>query len=330
MFGLNFNDSNTYFGIIGIIALLFSIWQYYKTKTETRLTLYIQELIPIISESLGVFKNLQIKVIENKIPVSAEVYHLRFFLKNTGNVDIPKQKIFEQIKISLPPEIHILDYSIQAYPSNVSQQTFLDLSKNEFSSSFQLLKKDELIQFDTIVHIPQNVKNEKKLQNFFSLQNFVTGNMIIKGRIENCKKMDYARIKKETPKKTYVNAILSIFIGLLIFSSLFIYMTTPVRITISQMKTIGYYDSIYTGYIDFVKGDSLKIIVPGKNRTFLISHEDFHKGSGYVYPHKRKILKEVIFMLGGFFLLFSLLIYMEVKKGRNKKSIMDFIDKIET
>ncbi len=330
---LDFKDWNTYFGLIGVVSLLFSIWVYFRSKLETKVTLYVQDLIPIISDSLSIFKNLQVKVIDNDIQVKADVYHLRFFLKNTGSVDISSAKVFDQIKISLPSEIQILDYKIQDYPSNINQQTIFNSFNNDFSTGFVLLRKGELIQYDIILHVPESLKKEKKIKHFFHIENFVTGNVFINGRIENCKQIAYSRIRKEPPGKTYITTAITLFGGLIFIILMFILMTKPFRVVENKIRPIKYHDTLLMGRIDFINNDSLVITehTINKDRNFIISRTELDKDV-YIYPYKKRriFLRDVLIMLGGLFLLFSAVNYIELRKARNKKSISDFIKNIES
>lgn len=326
---MNFSDWNTYFGLIGIIAFLFSIWQYFKTKSETKITLYIQDLIPIISESLKKFKDFRIKVIESDIEVDQDVYHLKMFLKNTGNVDIARQKIFKQIKISVPVEIQILDYKIESYPSSIKQEIKFIKSKNEFIIAFQLLKKGELIQFDLIIHVPQKIKNEKKLKSFFQVQNFAIHNTVLNGRIENCKELEFGRIPKEAPRKIYLKTISQFLMVAILYSLLYILITQQFYVSKNLYRDIQYGKSYY-GRISFINNDSLIIYDIPSKQQIVVNRKEFDR-IGFVGPyHKKKIwIPELVFMIGGLILSFGLISYIHFRRAQNKKSIYNFIRKME-
>lgn len=329
---MNFYDWNTYFGLVGILGVVFSIWQYYKTKSEIKLTLYIQELIPIISDSLNSFKGIKIAAVDNEIPLEVDVYHIRFFLKNTGNVDISKQKVFEKIKINLLEDLKIIDFSIKAYPSSITESTLFDKNSNEFTTDFALLRKGEFIQYDVIIHLPQEIKKEKKLKYYRQVENYILGNTAIEGRIENCKKFEFLRLKQEKPSRTLIGVITALALMAIFISALYLIMLKPFRIEKNLVRDIVYKDVLYSGRIDFLNTDTFIITENFTNEKLIVPRKVFELTNGRIGPLRetRKPVGIFFLLFGGLFLAYLISIYSEFNKARNKKAILDFIKEIDT
>jgi hypothetical protein len=106
--------------VVGILALLWRVYAFYKSKAKTEVTLFAERLKPLFTEELKAFKNLEVKLFNHFVQSGKEIFTTNLYIKNTGNHDIDKDDIYEPMKITLNDDIIVLDYQLNNHPTNIN------------------------------------------------------------------------------------------------------------------------------------------------------------------------------------------------------------------
>lgn len=145
-------------GVIGIIFTivfgLYSIWTYKKSKRKVSLEFKNEQCYSLFRDDVT---RLNIEIIYNKKTLTNALILLKAKIVNNGSIDIDKNRIFKPVKIISLKEFVWLEARTTSQP-NGSSSSITILNPNEIQIEWDLLKKEEFIEFEALIEIIDNSK----------------------------------------------------------------------------------------------------------------------------------------------------------------------------
>lgn len=155
-------------GVVGLVLSLifgvYSIW--FNKKSNKKVSLGIEK-----KECYSLFKSdinrLNIDVIYSGKSIENFLVLFKGVIRNNGQTDIDKNRIYKPIQIKTKSNYKWLEFSVSANPEGAS----VALSKTNDQTlelNWDLLKKNEFIEFESVIEIPQNSEIDEISDDFYN------------------------------------------------------------------------------------------------------------------------------------------------------------------
>jgi hypothetical protein len=151
--------------ILGAFGILFGLYTYVKSKKYPgQITFVKEDCISLVDSIIRNLPNLNITY--NEKSISDRVVLLKGYLVNTGKIDIKREMINNPIILSLPEGYRWLEVKQVSSSSGIVADIHI-LSDNDrnIEFKFELLKREEFIQFEALAEVPDiNEENKDKTE----------------------------------------------------------------------------------------------------------------------------------------------------------------------
>jgi len=156
----------TIFGLLLTIAFgIYEIWINNKTKRAVSLEFQNVECYTLFKDDIN---KLNIEVIHGGNVLLNTVILLKAKLLNNGQIDIDKGRIYSPLKIITTEKFNWLETKITSKPNGVNSN-LTTISKSEIQLDWDLLKKDECIEFESLIEIVcKNNLNGSNVNEFYT------------------------------------------------------------------------------------------------------------------------------------------------------------------
>jgi len=138
-------------GILGVLLTIlfgvYTLWKSKKDKKRVKLTFTRNECFSLFD---SVVKKLNIEIKYNQKNFTNPLIFLKASIKNTGNIDIDKNMIFEPLNILSSDKYKWLEFNISSKPVNVITSVER-ISDRIIRVNWDLLKKGEELQIEALV-----------------------------------------------------------------------------------------------------------------------------------------------------------------------------------
>jgi hypothetical protein len=144
---LNLSDQLGVLGIVvGIVSLFITIVLAIRKRYPGRLGFVTEDHLGLVSSLATIFP--EIKIQYNGQPVSDQMTYLKASFINLGTIDLSTKRNDHKLKIRLEKDVKWLNCKITKMSAGVTAE--VKVKENELDFDFDLLKKNEFIQFEAI------------------------------------------------------------------------------------------------------------------------------------------------------------------------------------
>lgn len=315
---MKFSDILTILGLI--LTVVFGIWGIVITirkRYPGRITFVEQNAIGLFNSIIESFP--EIKIQYNDLPISEQMIYLKASFINTGSIDLSTKESSHKLKIELPTDYKWINCKITDSSQNI--QCTLSRTNSELCFDFDLLRKNEFIQFEAFAEI----KNTDRPASVFRKS------LIFSHRIPNTAKAD----KQPYLDEEQIKDKKSEFKKNLIFTTIFLLLIIGFA-TYSYIKKSSdiEYKYIANGkdYIVKVSAEGLdKIKIEDSEQDYenIISLEEFNRQNNLkasiTVPTLWGYIKKTWFMLlyVAMYTLFTLTEFSALYKDKKIKNILE-------
>jgi len=159
-------------GIFGIVITIgfgiYSVVIYKKSRKTVNLEFENKECYSLFRDDVN---RLNIELSYNKKPITSTLILLKARLKNNGQVDIDKNRIYNPLKIISSPDFKWLEATVISKPNGASASIKI-IDSHNIQVNWDLLKKDEFIDLEALSETTENkdLGGEKSLEFYNSLK----------------------------------------------------------------------------------------------------------------------------------------------------------------
>lgn len=179
-------------GIILTIILSFIGFKISKKEKKKRLIFLKVNKVSLFSNILKNFENIEIKYKDEKITDNLFYYSAKLF--NDGDFDIDKNSFTKPFEIEFPENFICREFKITKKSKDVNI-VILNINNNTVQLEWDLLKKGESFQFETLLEFKNNDQRIRNFDASSALDNNIKHNF----RITNLDKIDLAELQSPTP-----------------------------------------------------------------------------------------------------------------------------------
>lgn len=163
----------TILGIFGILITIgfgiLSVVIYKKSRKNVNLEFENKECYSLFRDDVN---RLNIELSYNKKPITSTLILLKARLRNNGQVDIDKNRIYNPLKVISNSDFRWLEATITSKPKGASASVEI-LNRQEIQINWDLLKKDEFIEIEALSETTDNkMKGEEMSVNFYNSLKF--------------------------------------------------------------------------------------------------------------------------------------------------------------
>ncbi len=205
--------------IVGLILTLifgiYSVRNNKKSQKKISISFEKKECYSLFKEDinrLNIDINYKGKTIDNYLIL------FKATITNNGNLDIDKSRIFSPLKIIIDKNFKWLETNISEITNGVNAD-IKNITDNILELNWDLIKKNEKIEFEALIEIPQNKEIEEITEEFYKSISFdfrITDlNKIDKIIDSNSKEIR----RKKSKQKVAVMSIIMLLFGLALFFS---------------------------------------------------------------------------------------------------------------
>lgn len=269
--------TGTILGIIGIVLTvgfgIYSIWSYKKSRRNVSLEFQRKECYSLFRDDVN---RLNIEIVYNKKPLTRTLILLKAKLLNNGQIDIDKNRIYSPLKIKSTDDFNWLETTITSNPESATTSVKL-ISETEIQLDWDLLKKDEFIEFEALAEVVNTDKQylEKALDFYNGL--FFDFRITDLNSIQKEKLFSNSnRQRNFLSRITKVTALAAIFLGIV-----FLVFGFFPNMSVIGKDTLKYRIEIKglekTGIIKTSKGDNVKLSLDDSKEEVILSVDQFNK-----------------------------------------------------
>lgn len=269
--------TGTILGIIGIVLTvgfgIYSIWSYKKSRRNVSLEFQRKECYSLFRDDVN---RLNIEIVYNKKPLTRTLILLKAKLLNNGQIDIDKNRIYSPLKIKSTDDFNWLETTITSNPESATTSVKL-ISETEIQLDWDLLKKDEFIEFEALAEVVNTDKQylEKALDFYNGL--FFDFRITDLNSIQKEKLFSNSnRQRNFLSRITKVTALAAIFLGIV-----FLVFGFFPNMSILGKDTLKYRIEIKglekSGIIKTSKGDNVKLSLDDSKEEVILSVDQFNK-----------------------------------------------------
>lgn len=155
-------------GIVGLIFTLifgiYSIWVAKKTNKKVSLGLEKKECYSLFKQDIN---RLKIDVKYNNEIIENYLILFKGILINNGKTDIDKSRIYKPIQLKTKKNYKWLETNVYEKPDG-SSITLTKLNDTTLELSWDLLKANEKIEFESLIEIPNNIEIDEISDDFYN------------------------------------------------------------------------------------------------------------------------------------------------------------------
>ena len=147
---MTFSDILAILGLI--LTVVFGIWGIIITirkRYPGRITFVEENAIGLFNSIIKSFS--EIKIQYNDLPISEQMIYLKASFINTGNTDLSTKDNTHKLKIELPNDYKWINCKITGHSKDI--ECNLTNTNSELTFDFDLLRKNEFIQFEAFAEI---------------------------------------------------------------------------------------------------------------------------------------------------------------------------------
>ena len=315
----------TILAVIGIILTImfgiYSIWIYQKNKKTISLELQNNECYSLFDDNIN---RLNIQLLYNEQPLSNVIILLKARLINNGKIDIDNNRIYSPLKILCKEKFKWLEINTTTQ-SNGTSASIKQNSDNEVEINWNLLKKDEFIEFEALIEVVDNedMQDDKAIQ-FYNELAFDFRITDLDSVQKEHQKSNYEKrfqTRKIYNRMVYIIASFGIPLGIFILSSSFY----PDFVFLKNKENINYLvaddNTSYTWRIEPNSRNRINIIEIKTDNVIESSLNEFNKKYNIIkidsITHsKKQDIPDRVFSL---ILIFLNLLLLFQNYKRNKK-----------
>ncbi len=188
------------FSIIGIILTI-------RKKYPGKLTFVEENAIGLFNSIIKNFPDIKIQYDDK--PITEQMVYLKASFINTGNIDLTTKDNSHKLKISLSDEFKWINCKLTDYSNNVICK--IENINNELIFDFDLLRKNEFIQFEAFAEI----ENTNKPASTFRKSLTFTHRIPNTGKVDKSPYLNEEQIseKKYEFKKNLILATIILILG---------------------------------------------------------------------------------------------------------------------
>lgn len=152
---MTFSDILTIIGLI--VTVVFGVWGLLVTirkRYPGRLTFVEENAIGLFNSIIKNFS--EIKIQYNDLPISEQMIYLKASFINTGSIDLSTKDNSHKLSIDLPREFKWINWKITGHSKDIDCS--LSSNNNKLTFDFDLLRKNEFIQFEAFAEIKNTHK----------------------------------------------------------------------------------------------------------------------------------------------------------------------------
>lgn len=157
----------TLIGIAGLILTLifgiYTIWIAKKSKRKVSLGLEKKECYSLFKKEIS---RLNIDIKYGGDTIDNYLILFKGTLLNNGQTDIDKSRVYKPLQIKTKTEYEWLETNLYESPEGATVN-LKKINKNTIELSWDLLKKQEKIEFESLIEIPQSIEIEDISDDFY-------------------------------------------------------------------------------------------------------------------------------------------------------------------
>lgn len=264
-------------GILGILITIgfgiYSVMVYKKSKKSVNLEFENKECYSLFKDDVN---RLNIELSYNKKPITNTLILLKARLRNNGQVDIDKNRIYNPLKIISNSDFQWLEATITSKPDGVAASIDI-VDSQKIQINWDLLKKDEFIELEALSETTENKKldDEESVEFYNSLKfdyRITDLNSIHKEKQVSSKMRSHNYVSKLTKTTGFFSIILgSIFLFFEIFPK---YTFLPEVQEVSYLMVKDSIDS--SGYISSHKPNHIRVKIVGSDNKEYLTVSEFN------------------------------------------------------
>lgn len=195
---MNIEDLITIDRILGIVGILLTIilsivgFKISKKGKKNKLTYLKVNKVSLFSNIIKNFDNIEIKYENEKITDNLFYYSGKIF--NDGDFDIDKNSVSKNFEIEFPKNFICREFKITKKSEELNVYV-KNINSNIVQIEWDLLKKNEYFQFESLLEYRSNEDNEKFFDPSQELDKKIKHNF----RITNLDKIDLDEVRQPTP-----------------------------------------------------------------------------------------------------------------------------------
>jgi len=151
-----FSDILSILGLI--LTIIFGIWGIMITIRKR----YPGKITFVEENAIGLFNSIiksfsEIKIQYNDLPISEQMIYLKASFINTGSIDLSTKDNTHKLKVELPNDYKWINCKITGHSKDI--ECNLSSTNRELIFDFDLLRKNEFIQFEAFAEIKNTYKS---------------------------------------------------------------------------------------------------------------------------------------------------------------------------